>query len=190
MKNTACLLAVLALVATPLGAVSVEREHTVTKIEIDLDDGSEPVVVELDSRLTGFRLQELTDGESRSVDDGSGRNIVVTRLGESFRLNVDGRVFDLPAAPPPPPPPAPLTGGDTAAETLLPQRAPGDGLAVLGADHLSDSDRETLIRAMLETGLVDKVTILDRSSENRQTGADAPQWIERHTVIRDGEIAP
>ncbi len=191
MNNPARLLAILLLGTAPLAAAGVTTEHTVTTIEIDLADGSEPLVVELDSRQTGFRLEDLADGESRNVDDGSGRRIVVTRRGDGFLLNVDGREFDLPAAPaaaaPPAPPPPPEADGTAIQETLVLKRAPGDGLVVLGADHLSDTERETLRRAMIETGLADEVTIL---GDGRQTGDRLPRWIERHTVVRDGEVAP
>jgi hypothetical protein len=44
----------------------------------------------------GFDLAEMQVGESRSIVDESGRNILVTRGEDGFSINIDGETIELP----------------------------------------------------------------------------------------------
>lgn len=44
----------------------------------------------------GFDLHEMQEGESRSIIDESGQNILITRTGDGFNINIDGETIELP----------------------------------------------------------------------------------------------
>ena len=67
------------------------------KIEIALDDGeSAPTVIRLDSDDMDFKLHELQERESRSVVDGTGQLVLVTRMADGFVFDVDGKKIEVP----------------------------------------------------------------------------------------------
>ncbi len=80
-----------------LAAVALAGEEHEMKIEIAVDDGtSAPTVIRLDSDDMGFKLHELQEGESRSVVDGTGQSILVTRMADGFVFDVDGKKIKVP----------------------------------------------------------------------------------------------
>ncbi len=80
-----------------LAAVALAGEEHEMKIEIAVDDGaSAPTVIRLDSDDMGFKLHELQEGESRSVVDGTGQSVLVTRMADGFVFDVDGKIIKVP----------------------------------------------------------------------------------------------
>ena len=80
-----------------LAAVALAGEEHEMKIEIAVDDGtSAPTVIRLDSDDMGFKLHELQEGESRSVVDGTGQSILITRMADGFVFDVDGKKIKVP----------------------------------------------------------------------------------------------
>jgi hypothetical protein len=59
--------------------------------------GGEPIRIDLSGEELGFDLQDLQFGESRSVVDGSGRSILITRTEKGYDFEVDGRTISMPA---------------------------------------------------------------------------------------------
>ncbi len=91
--NTLTILITSALLA----AAALAGEEHQMKIEIAVDDGeSAPTVIRLDSDDMGFKLHELQEGESRSVVDGTGQSILVTRMADGFVFDVDGKKIKVP----------------------------------------------------------------------------------------------
>ncbi len=91
--NTLTILITSALLA----AAALAGEEHQMKIEIAVDDGeSAPTVIRLDSDNMGFKLHELQEGESRSVVDGTGQSILVTRMADGFVFDVDGKKIKVP----------------------------------------------------------------------------------------------
>ena len=68
-----------------------EKEHIVLKI----DDGSGPVTVDFDSDETGFTMDELQLGESRTWVDENGSTTIVTRTEDGIEFNVDGEKINI-----------------------------------------------------------------------------------------------
>ena len=93
MKSGRILLLAMAL---GLATSAFAGEETHMKIAVVKDDGAGDVRIELDSDDIGFNLDELQEGESRSVVDKSGQSILITRTAEGYTFNVDGETIDMP----------------------------------------------------------------------------------------------
>jgi len=71
-------------------------EQMKTKIAVVEDEGHGEIRIELDSDDIGFNLEELQEGESRSIVDKAGQSILVTRKADGFSFEVDGKTIDMP----------------------------------------------------------------------------------------------
>lgn len=91
--TTAKWAATVAALALAAVATAGEEMHAQFAIAVESDDG---VTLDLDSEDLGFNLHDLQEGETRSIVDESGRNILITRTAEGFTFNVDGKSIDLP----------------------------------------------------------------------------------------------
>lgn len=66
------------------------------EIEVIGEDGTTGNHFMIKSDDLGFELEDLQIGESRSIVDESGQNILVTRGEEGFSFNIDGEIIELP----------------------------------------------------------------------------------------------
>ena len=83
-------------VALALAAAATAGEPQHMNFAIAIDDGDGPVALNLDSEDMGFSLHDLQVGETRSIVDDTGRNVMVTRTAEGYTFDVDGKKIDLP----------------------------------------------------------------------------------------------
>lgn len=81
-----------------VAALAGEEKSEQIKVVVKTDDGSGPVTVELDSDSMGFALDDLQEGESRTIVDEGGRTVIIKRAGKDYEFTVDGKTIDLPAA--------------------------------------------------------------------------------------------
>ena len=65
-------------------------------IEVVGDDATTGKHFMIKSDDLGFELEDLQIGESRSIVDESGQNILVTRVEEGFSFNIDGETIEMP----------------------------------------------------------------------------------------------
>lgn len=81
-----------------IAGVSLAGEDEVVeyKIAIAHNEGDGEMMVSLDSSDMGFNMHDMQEGETRSIVDESGRNILITRTADGFDLNVDGKTVELP----------------------------------------------------------------------------------------------
>lgn len=86
----------LLAMALGLATTAFAGEETKMKIIVVEDSGDGEIRIDLDSDDIGFSLDELQDGESRSIVDKSGQSIVVTRKADGFTFDVDGETIDMP----------------------------------------------------------------------------------------------
>ena len=89
-----------ALVAALLFGATVlaeTMEHKSISIVVDGEHGGDYTSLYFNSAQMGFELTELQEGESRTFVDEEGRNVMVTREADGFKLNVDGETVALPA---------------------------------------------------------------------------------------------
>ena len=82
--------------ALGLTTTVIAGEQMKMKIAVVEDDGHDAIRIELDSDDIGFNLEELQEGESRSIVDKSGQSILVTRKADGFTFDVDGKTIDMP----------------------------------------------------------------------------------------------
>jgi hypothetical protein len=93
MKSGKILLLAMAL---GLATTAFAGEEMQMKIAVVKDDGDGDVRIELDSDDIGFNLDDLQEGESRSVVDKSGQAILITRTADGYTFDVDGETIDMP----------------------------------------------------------------------------------------------
>ena len=86
------------LLAAALGLATTAYSGEATKMKMVVveDGGDGEIRIELDSDDIGFNLDELQEGESRSIVDKSGQSILVTRTAEGYTFDVDGKTIDMP----------------------------------------------------------------------------------------------
>lgn len=74
-----------------------EKQEIKMAVEVVEDGtGGEPVVIELNSEDLDFDIFSMADGEMQSITDENGQNILITRVGDGYTLNVDGREIEMP----------------------------------------------------------------------------------------------
>ena len=85
------LAAALCLATTAYSGEATKMKMVVVE---DGDDGE--IRIDLDSDDIGFNLDELQEGETRSIVDKSGQSILITRTAEGYTFDVDGKTIDMP----------------------------------------------------------------------------------------------
>lgn len=186
MKTSRILLFPIVLLAAI--AFADEQKSEQIKVVVQTDDGSGPVKVELDSDSMGFGLDDLKEGESRTIVDEGGQTVVLKRAGNEFEITVDGKTIDLPAA---------HEGHDAegmqhvfmvradvdseqAGEKEVDVRvirlneddakgAP-DGVLIFSGKPLSDSVKEEIRSVLKKSGNAGDVNFIDRDSAGEQAG--------------------
>jgi hypothetical protein len=93
----------ISLLAACLGlfAVAFADDEAQTSMTISITDesGDGDVRFKLDSDIQDLNLEEMQEGENRSIIDESGRAILVTREADGFRFDVDGKSVRMPLFP-------------------------------------------------------------------------------------------
>lgn len=145
MKAVATILMLILLGAA--GSVCGGEARHEMKIVVEDDQHGEPLRVELDSKALGFKLHELQVGETRSVVDGEGRPVLITRTEGGFTFDVEGRTIDVPEMP--------ARGGKQKRKHKVvmhrgagPEHAPGD-VMILSGEPI-DAATQDAIRSLLQ----------------------------------------
>jgi len=153
-------------------AMASEEQRTKIRIAIDGDDG-EHQVFRFDSDDTGFDLDDLAVGESRTIEDESGNAAVVSRTEEGFELEVDGEKVPLDGI-----------GHHHAAMMANHHECPmhdskrmhvvrteaGDGVTVITGPELDEGTRERIRDALRDAGREGEVIFLDGSELHADDG--------------------
>ncbi len=89
----------LSVVAVGLASAALAEDDVKMTMAIAVvdDDGGNERSFKINSDDLGFDLQDMQEGENRSIVDESGKNILVTRTSDGFSFNIDGETIDLPA---------------------------------------------------------------------------------------------
>ncbi len=135
VRHVPPMLLMLAALMTTAGA----GDREVHELLFDGDHG--PVEILLDSERTGFELSTLQPGESRMTTAASGQAVTVTRLEDTYALEVGGQHFEIPALA------APHAGH------FRPH--PQAGLTIVSAEPMDTAKRETISAALAAAGITD-----------------------------------
>jgi hypothetical protein len=93
LKTNISLLVALGLTSAAIAGDEISTRVTIAMVD---DESAEELRLELDSDQLGFDLHDMQEGESRSIVDQSGRNILITRKAEGFTFDVDGKFIKMP----------------------------------------------------------------------------------------------
>ena len=79
------------------GVASAGEQHEMkVRIAIAESDGGDEVHFTLDSDDLGFNLEDMQEGETRSIVDENGRSILITRQADGYQFDVDGKTIEMP----------------------------------------------------------------------------------------------
>ena len=162
-------LAILAVSMILAGMASAGEEHQ-TKMQVMVVDGngSEGVNFKIDRDDLGFNIEDLQEGETRSIVDEDGRSILITRTTEGFKFDVDGKTVEMPM----------LTGGH---EAMWISDGDGvdvdvmggagffsaeefDGITILSSKPIDDVTREGIKSLLGSSGHSGDVNFIDTES--------------------------
>ncbi|MET1255603.1 hypothetical protein [Aliikangiella maris] len=86
-----------ALFATSFSTIADEKEqHVVIKIEKSTEN-SRDVELKLDGQVESFSLPELADGDSKTLQTQSGKNITINQSNGEYQISIDGETISIPA---------------------------------------------------------------------------------------------
>lgn len=175
-------IAVLAFLASLAGAVYAgEMEHREVVIAVAADDADGEFKFKFNSDDTGFDLDDLQVGESRSITGESGETALITREEDGFSIDVNGKTIKMPH----------FEGdhgsrvwisGDTAEDVdvhvFKSHEGPTDGTVIISGTTIDEATR-ALIQSTLESaGHGGEVTFIDR--ESRHGGERHVKIIKKH----------
>jgi hypothetical protein len=89
----------LSVVAVGMASTALADDDVKVKMAIDVvhEDGANHKSFKIDSDDLGFDMEDMQEGESRSIVDESGKAILITRTNDGYNFNIDGESIDLPA---------------------------------------------------------------------------------------------
>jgi hypothetical protein len=94
--NLKSVISVAVVIGLTGSALAGDEANTKVAIELLAEDGAHVKHFIINSENLDFDLDEMQVGESRSIVDGSGQTILVTRDENGFSFNIDGEEIDLP----------------------------------------------------------------------------------------------
>ena len=160
--------------------------------------GGEPIRIDLSGEELGFDLQDLQFGESRSVVDGSGRNILITRTETGYDFAVDGRTISMPA----------FEQHAELVEIVDPSEGEFDvegmnsgmaftsavpaGITVITPDPLDESTQASIRSVLQAAGHDEAVTFVDQSTmpPMHSAGAHAIKVIKKEVHVSEVDGTP
>ncbi|MDX1515500.1 MAG: hypothetical protein R3288_01600 [Woeseiaceae bacterium] len=181
-------LVLLAALAVGVTASAAEERKMKMAIAVVDDATHEEVRIDLDSEQLGFDLHDMQVGESRSVVDSNGQNVLITREADDFRFDVDGKSVRVPvrkgrhdehrvvidAGP-----------GDHEAEVHVmhgrpPMHAP-DGVVIISGEPIDAATQQAIESLLQSAGHGDDVRFIDHAG--RPGGAHRIKIIEKRAEV-------
>jgi len=170
-----------------LGAAQAQEAEKNVEIRVVVSgDGDETSEMHWSGDHMGFELHDMAVGETRTLEDESGKSVTVTRSEDGFDFDIDGKVVSLP----------PMgehgkhmafAGAGGPHENVdvrvmrggpLAMRAHGpEGITIISREPLDDSVRESIRSVLISAGKDEEVIFIDGSQEGP------------HVMMRKIEIA-
>ena len=156
----------LCLLALAMPGLADEVEKASFDIKIVALDGDETIDLAFSSDNADFDFMNMQVGENHSFTDDKGRNILVTREEDGFRLDVDGKIVELPHF-------GGLHGtGDIDVDVDVDKRihvkrlGPG-GITIMSDKVIDDATRQSIESVLRSAGYEDAVNFVEASSEEK-----------------------
>jgi len=169
------MLATLMIFGTAIAADEVQRKMAV-KVVVAGDGVDESSDFSWTSDNMDFDIQDLAVGETRQIENASGKDVSVTRSEDGFSFDIDGKTVMMPDI-----------GAhgthmafvDTDAvdhevdiEVIGDGHAMGahrqDGITIISSKPLDSSVRESIKSVLVSAGNGDEVTFIDGSGEGKR----------------------
>jgi len=150
-----------------LGLAAQAQEPVEPRIHIAVDDGAGPIAIDLGGE-NAFDPADLQVGESRSIVDEDGRNVLFTRTAEGMQVSVDGRTIELPPMHGPHPGPHPGPHDGNMDIRVMRMHGPGgpadDAITIISGKPLDDAVKETIRSTLVSAGETREVVFIDESA--------------------------
>ncbi len=153
----------LCLLAVALPGLADEDETTSFDIQIVALDGDDTIDLAFSSDTTDFDFMNMQVGENHSFTDDKGRNILVTREDDGFRLDIDGKTVELPDF-------GGLHGSGEididvdVDERIHVERFGPSGITIMSDKTIDDTTRQSIESVLRSAGYDDAVNFVDESS--------------------------
>lgn len=199
-KSGVLLLFVGVLLASVVSGIAIggEQRHE-RKLQIAIDDGTGDgqLFIDMDGGATGIDLDDLQLGETRSLVDSQGRPILITRTGDGFELNVDGKQIELPNIDHPPgsswaPDHDTDIDVDVTRELRIERVSGANGVTIISGKTIDEATRSGIRALLLSSGYDSEVIFVDGNNAAMQIygthNADQAE-VRRHVKIISKEIS-
>ncbi len=156
----------LCLLAVALPGLADEGEKSSFDIQIVALDGDETIDLAFSSDNTDFDFMNMQVGENHSFTDDKGRNILVTREEDGFRLDIDGKTVELPHF-------GGLHGsGDIDIDVDVDKRVHvkrlgPSGITIMSDTTIDDATRQSIESVLRSAGYEEAVNFVDESSAKK-----------------------
>ncbi len=168
-------LAILMAFGAAVANEEVERKMEV-KVVVEGDVATDASAVHWSSDTMDFDLQDLSVGETRSIDSESGQPVTVTRGEDGYTFDIDGQSIVIPDI------------GEQAAHMAFIDTDdmdrdidvqivgdghamgphPADGVTIISSKPLDASVRESIKSVLMSAGNDDEVTFIDGSEDDKR----------------------
>ena len=172
-------LAVFAMFLVPVIVIADDVEKEVEMKVVVAGDDHETIEWDIDS--TDFEMSDLAVGESRVIENDSGRTITLTRTDSGMQVDVDGKTVEIPdisahavmldASDIDVEMIGHEVAGDVAvavAGTHAIRAHPPEGVTILSATPLDDSVRESIRSVLISAGIDEEVRFVDGSEKRHE----------------------
>lgn len=172
-------LAVFAMLVAPVIVIADDVEREVEMKVVVVGDSHE--TVEWNADDMDFDMSDLAVGESRVIENDSGRTITLTRTESGMQVDVDGKTVEVPD----------FSSHAMMLETsdmdvdVISQEVAGDvkvavsgvhatsahppeGVTILSSEPLDDSVRESIRSVLISAGIDEEIRFIDGSEETHK----------------------
>jgi hypothetical protein len=166
------------------GAALAQNAEVEKKMEIKVmitDDEDEDGATEMHwvSNDIDFDIEDLAMGESRTIENESGKTVIITRAEEGFVFDVDGKAVMMPhlgapgshmpfaGMPVEPGEPMDIDVRMMAGPHVMRPHHP-EGITIVSGKPLDDSVKESIRSVLISAGNDDEVTFIEGSEGDKQ----------------------
>lgn len=169
------MLAAVVICGAAIAADEVERKMAI-KVVVAGDGADESSDFSWTSDNMDFDLQDLAVGETRQIENASGRDVSVTRSEDGFSFDIDGKTVMMPDIGAHGTHMAFVDADEVDHDIDIEVLGDGhamrahrqDGITIISSKPLDSSVRESIKSVLVSAGNGDEVTFIDGSGEGKR----------------------